>query len=256
MDYLVIQLQAQLSSWGDPAVGGHRGTAEFPGQSALLGLLGAALGLDRADDQAHASLRDSLGFAVAVLETGSLLRDYQTAQVPPENKLKGRPHVTRRHELSVPKHELGNAILSTRDYRQNSVYLVAICIRQGVVSPYSLQALADALKQPRYVLYLGRKSCAPIAPLWPQVLAAASANEAFAKFKAAHEQARQLNGQAFLEPLPAIQRMAFDEHIKAGVSSDLMVRRQDRLIRRVGWLFGDRTEHIHLCKKEDDHVPE
>lgn len=255
MDYLVIQLQAQLSSWGDPAVSGHRGSAEFPGQSALLGLLGAALGLDRADEQAHASLQDSLGFAVAVLDTGSLLRDYQTAQVPPENKLKGRPHVTRRHELSVPKHDL-STILSTRDYRQNSAYLVAVCIRQGVAPAYSLQALADALKKPKYVLYLGRKSCAPSAPLWPQVLAAETAAEAFAKFKTAHEQARQLNGKAVIEPLPAIQRVAFDEHIEAGVSSDLVVRRQDRPIRRGGWLFGDRTEHIHLCKKEDDHVPE
>ena len=102
MEQLVFQLQAPLSSWGEPAVGEYRGTSDVPSQSALIGLLGSALGLEREDEAAHAALRDGYGWAVAQLDGGSLLRDYQTAQVPPRSALKGRPHATRRNAQINP----------------------------------------------------------------------------------------------------------------------------------------------------------
>ena len=156
METLVFQLQAPLSSWGEPAVGEFRGTAEWASLSALIGLLGAALGLLREDESAHAALRDGLGFAVGLLSGGSLLRDYHTAQVPSRAAMKGRPHATRRHELAVPKSDL-STILSTRDYRQNGACLVAIQARVPTDAP-SLPALAAALREPKFLLYLGRNS--------------------------------------------------------------------------------------------------
>lgn len=252
--FLVFQLHATLSSWGEPAVGEYRGTAEHPGQSALVGLLGAALGLQRDDDLAHAALRDGYGYAVARLSGGRLLRDYHTAQVPPRSALKGRPTSTRRAELSVPRHDL-NTILSTRDYRQDASSLVAVAPRSGGLPAHALDALADALRRPRFVLYLGRKSCAPSAPLWPQVIEASSARDAFAGYAAlhesartaAHEASRDARGRPALDLLPAlapIERLHFDDHIAAGVPAEMSVPRKDRLIRRVGWQFGDRTEHM------------
>ena len=247
MDYLVFQLQAPLSSWGEPAVGEFRGTADRPGQSALIGLLGAALGLLREDEDAHAALRDAYGFAVGLLSSGHLLRDYHTAQVPPRTALKGRPHATRRHELSVPKNELGT-ILSTRDYRQSAASLVAVQPRQGAALPYDLEALANALRLPCFTLYLGRKTCVLGAPLWPQVLAADSAHAAFTAYAARFEKARQAvkntKDTLPLEPLPYLQSIAFDENIHAGVAHDLSTRRKDRLIRRKNWQFSDRNEFL------------
>ena len=253
MDYLVFQLQAPLSSWGEPAVGEFRGTAEHPSQSALVGLLGAALGIWRDDEAAHAALRDGYGFAVGLQSSGSLLRDFHTAQVPPHAKLKGLPHATRRDELAVPKAEL-STILSTRDYRQNAASLVAVQARGSRPPPYDLPALAQALREPQFTLFLGRKSCPPAAPLWPQVIDAASAKAAFALYGQLHEAARQAvadnRGRLPLETLPQLTRIAFDDHVHAGVPHDLSVRRKDRLIRRKGWQFGDRTEHIALLTPE------
>jgi CRISPR-associated Cas5-like protein len=134
MDFLVFQLQAPLASWGDTAVGEYRGSYEYPGESALLGLLAAALGIRREDDSALAGLRQGYGFAVGVQDAGTLLRDYHTAQVPGRTALKGRPHATRRDELAVPKRDL-HTILSTRDYRQNAACLVAVQTR--VDPPYT-----------------------------------------------------------------------------------------------------------------------
>ena len=253
MDYLVFQLQAPLSSWGEPAVGEFRGTAEHPSQSALVGLLDAALGIWRDEEAAHAALRDGYGFAVGLQSGGSLLRDFHTAQVPPRSALKGRPQATRRDELAVPKADL-STILSTRDYRQNAASLVAVQARVSHPPPYELPVLAQALREPRFTLCLGRKSCPPAAPLWPQVIEAESAAAAFARYAQMHEAARlaaaDKRGRLPLEALRPLTRIAFDDHVQAGVAQDISIPRKDRLIRRKGWQFGDRTEHIALITPE------
>lgn len=253
MAFLVFQLQAPLASWGEPAVGEYRGTAEHPSQSALVGLLGAALGLLREDEAAHAALRDELAWAVGLLSAGRLLRDYHTAQVPPRAALKGRPHATRRHELTVPKQDLGT-ILSTRDYRQDAASLVAVTVRAGCTPQFDLPMLAEALRRPYFTLYLGRKACPPAAPLWPQLMDAVSARLAFDGYRLLHQQARQAasdGGQMPLEPLPPVLRIYADEHIDAGAALTMRVSRKDRLLRRAGWQFGDRVECLALLSGED-----
>lgn len=243
MAFLVFQLQAPLSSWGEVAVGEYRPSHDYPGESALIGLLGAALGLRREDDAAHAALRRGYGFAVAVLSAGKLLRDYHTAQVPGQAAMKKRPHASRRDELAVPKEQL-NTILSTRDYRQDAACLVAV--QPGADAPYALDTLAEALKKPRFVLYLGRKACPPAAPLFPLVLEADSAAAAFAAYREAY---REKSAGGSLEELGEIVRIAWGDGVDAGLEADLTALRKDRLIRRQGWQFGDRRENIGLLKR-------
>lgn len=250
MEFLVFQLQAPLSSWGEPAVGEYRGSALHPSQSALIGLLGAALGMRREDEAAHARLRDGLCFAVGVLSGGSLMRDFHTAQVPKQSALKNRAHATRQHELAVDSQDL-STILSTRDHRQNAASLVAVQARANVASSaYSLGQLAGALRRPQFTLYLGRKACVPAAPLWPQVIEGESAHAAMQRYTQQFEQARQSavdrRGIAPLEPMPRLQSLAFDDHIVAGAMADLTTPRKDRLVRREGWQFADRNEHVAL----------
>ncbi len=237
MQFLVFQLLAPLAAWGDVAVGQHRGSRDAPGASALLGLLGAALGLQRNDEAAHAALRDGYGFAVGTVEPGQLLRDYHTAQVPGRSELKGRPHRTRRDELAVPKHEL-NTVLSTRDYRQGGEWIVAV--QPSPLAPQGLAALQRALREPRFVLYLGRKSCPPAAPLAPQIVEADSALAAIT----AYQQGREAPG--------ALRSLAWAEGVAAGLPPHLSMPRKDRLIRRRGWQFGDRTEHVAQMERLDE----
>lgn len=252
MEFIIFQLQAPLSSWGDTAVGEYRGSYDHPGESALIGLLGAALGVRREDESAHARLRIGYGFAIGVLSPGQLLSDYHTAQVPGRAALKGRPHATRRDELAVPKSEL-NTILSTRDYRQNASSLVAVLARDN--APYTLQNLADKLRKPRFVLYLGRKSCPPAAPLYPQVIDAESALAAFNEYgtrlNAQLEALKDRRGRVPLEPTGKVTRLYWGDGVNAGVGADLSAPRKDRLIRRQGWQFGDRTEHTALLETGD-----
>lgn len=252
MEFLVFQLQAPLSSWGDTAVGGYRGGYEHPGESALIGLLGAALGVRRDDEQGNRALREGYGFAVGVQSGGKLLRDYHTSQVPGRSSLKGRPHATRRDELSIPKDEL-NTILSARDYRQDAESLIAVQAREN--PPRTLGELMEALRRPCFVLYLGRKSCPLAAPLHPRVVAAESALAAMRSYtqqlSAQVESLKDRWGRVPVESPAPLRKLTWGEGVVAGVQPDLSAPRKDRLITRRGWQFGDRTEHIALFAAED-----
>ena len=247
MTFLVFQLQAPFSSWGTTAVGEYRGSCEYPSESALIGLLAAALGARREDESAHAALRDGYYFAVGVQAFGKLLRDYHTAQVPGRAALKGRPRVTRRDELNLPKDEL-NTILSTRDYRQGAGSLIAIRARGS--APHDLEKLAAALREPRFVLYLGRKSCPPAAPLWPQVVESDDLNTAFEEYRARFEASRaRCNADGRdppLEPLAPLVQLTWSDGFEIGITPDFSIVRRDRIIRRRGWQFSDRVEYVKM----------
>lgn len=251
MDYLVFQLQAPLAAWGEPAVGEYRGSANRPGESALLGLLAAALGVVRDDEAALQSLQRGYLFAVGVQSTGTLLRDYHTAQVPSTSTLKGRPHCTRADELAVPRHEL-NTILSTRDHRQDVACLVAVQARSD--APHDLSHLADALRAPRFVLYLGRKACPLATPLWPQVLAGDSALGVLEAYRALLEARIAPHadrwGRPAVEPPLRLCSLTWSEGMEAGIPVQISAPRKDRVIRRGRWQFGDRMEHRAILAEE------
>lgn len=239
MNFLLFRLYAPLASWGDVAVGEFRPSFGYPGRSALLGLIGAALGIDRSDEQSHRRLDDGLGFAVAVYSEGTLLRDYHTAQVPGAADLKKRPHRTRADELAVPRHDL-NTILSTRDYRQDALSVVGTWLRpdaEGV----SLDEIHSTLARPRFTLYLGRKACPPALPLSPQVIEAADFRTALshARFPAV-EDAAALHLPA--QPL----RVAWEDGPSVGWPQSFSVPRKDAPLSRRRWQFADRTERVAL----------
>ena len=127
-DYLVFRLYAPLASWGEAAVGETRPTNTYPGRGAIIGLLGAALGIRRDDEAGQNALFQGLRVAVKQYSPGSLLRDYHTAQVPAtQSKVRYR---TRRDELNAPAKVI-NTILSSRQYRCDGLWTVAVWLTPG-----------------------------------------------------------------------------------------------------------------------------
>ena len=177
MDVLVFRLYGPMASWGEIAVGENRHTANYPGKSAIIGLLGAALGIARDDEEKQQHLQQGYALAVELLTAGNLLRDYHTTQVP--DSVGKFTYRTRRDELILGKERLGT-ILSSREYRTDALALVAV--RAFANAPFTLAEIQAALLQPKYHLYLGRKSCPLAAPLQPQLITD-QANY-FAAFKA------------------------------------------------------------------------
>ena len=59
-------------------------------------------------------------------------------------------------------------ILSSREYRSDALALVAV--RALPDAPYDLQTIKEYLEEPRFHIYLGRKSCPLAAPMTPQII--------------------------------------------------------------------------------------
>ncbi len=230
--FLLFQLYGPMASWGDVAVGEQRPTANHPSKSAILGLLAAARGIRRDEEIIHRDMAVGYGFGVRVDAPGELLRDYHTAQVPPA---KGKAKFyTRRDELRNA--EL-NTILSSRDYRMESRYVVAVWIKEPV-TPFTLEVLVDALQLPRLVPYLGRKACPLAIPMCPQLVEAVSLKLAFDE---THFPDDGLLSQIRL----AGQASYYWEDLagdNAGMTASMVYPRRDRPLSRARWQFAERDE--------------
>lgn len=160
--FLVFTLESQIASFGDLAGYERRKTGTWPAKSALIGLIGGALGVRREDKKGQSEL-SKISFTVAVFDSGTAMRDFHTAQAV-HQKVK-RP-ATRAIALVKGKQKNGlNTVLSKRDYRVGACFGVALWGGEKC-----LESIASALKQPVFAPYLGRKSCPLAAPLRAKVV--------------------------------------------------------------------------------------
>lgn len=248
-EYLVFRLYAPLASWGEAAVGGSRPTATYPGRGAILGLLGAALGIKRDDDAGQLALSDSVRIAVKQRSPGTLLRDYHTAQVPSDRK--GVTYRTRRDELRAPQKVI-NTVLSSRDYRCDGLWTVAVWATED--AEISLEAIQAALLRPQYLLYLGRKSCPLAAPLAPQLVQVERLRDALdtvfhvlvGKEGKAEKVALRLTSDVMYAWEG--QADALDGERTGVESSDIW----DSPVNRRRWQFGPRTEFRRFVRVEEE----
>lgn len=252
-DYLIIRLYGPLASWGEIAVGESRHSSVHPSRSALLGLLGAALGVRRDDDAGQAALWAGYRFGVKLLSAGTPLRDYQTVQAPPQSRKMN--YLTRRQELA-DRDQLGT-LLSAREYRCDSLALVAI--EALPAAPQGLPALSDALKQPRFPPYLGRRSCPLALPLDPKIVQGKTLREALDSTPQ-HSLVDLLGGfnprgwpsaedKRFFKPTPA--RYYWEDGMSAGMMPTLQTIRNDQPLSRRRWQFAPRQESVFLAQEGD-----
>lgn len=138
MATLLLRLAAPLQSWGTDSKYETRRTGREPSKSGVIGLLAAALGLRRDEDEAIRALSSALRFGVRVEQEGELLRDY---------------HMVHK--------DAKTAYVTNRYYLSDAVFLVALESEdQGL-----LTRLDQALRAPAFPLFLGRRSCPPTPPL-------------------------------------------------------------------------------------------
>ncbi len=231
-DYALMELYGPMASWGEIAVGEIRATATRPSRSAIIGLISAALGIERDDQDTLQLMVDAYRFAVQVDNQGTLIRDFHTWQVP--KRKRGVKWETRKEELEAD--EIGTG-LSRRDYCCDAVYLV--CLWSVVDSPpFTLNAIKQAVERPRYVLYLGRKSCPPGLPVTVNIVSAESVREAFARAQrdAAVDMLRTLRGDSSL--------FFWDDDQHIGMQPQDTFTRRDVPLNRRAWQFTERHEHF------------
>lgn len=164
--YLLLWLEAPLQAWGHDSKFGRRDSLDFPTKSGLLGLLACAQG-------AGGEQRDWLA-AWADLDMQVLAYVPQNRQgqaLPRQPMLRDFHMIGAGYDLDDPWQALLETRLSTgkarnsagggtkmtyRYYLQDMAYAVALQAPAALID-----AAADALRNPVWDLYLGRKNCVP-----------------------------------------------------------------------------------------------
>ncbi len=211
-EYLILKLQGPLQSWGSHTYEDYRPSNGFPTRSAVLGMLAACMGIDRADQKGQMALSNSL--VVAVRQDDGKGEN----QTLPVVRLTDFHTVEKARKVDGKENK--NPVVSRREYLCDASFTVGITTTDS--AGYSHDQIEKKLKSPAYTPFLGRRSCPITRPLFETRLHADSFGDAFAK----------------VQPYEGVYYSDVDE----GADGQLQLR--DVLLGRKRQ-FGTRTVYIH-----------
>ncbi|HNX77251.1 MAG TPA: type I-E CRISPR-associated protein Cas5/CasD [Candidatus Rifleibacterium sp.] len=151
MTTLLIRLAGPMQSWGTTSRFDQRDTGKEPSKSGVIGLLAAAMGIDRENWQKLEPLA-RLTLAVRHDRPGSLKYDYQTAGCAKTDAIIKADGALER----------GGGIISRRYYLADAAFLVGLESEDD----HLLHSIAESLHNPTWPLFLGRKSYLPTEPVF------------------------------------------------------------------------------------------
>ncbi len=171
---LAIYLDAPMQAWGCSSRFQRRGTESYPTKSGVLGIIAAALGIDKHGKKEAEELAQlaELRFCVYGLKWEKnnhemvRLEDYHTVgggydRADPHERM----HISRK-AAGAPS----TTVLTHRTYLTDARFVATL---EGTHE--ALQRCSSALENPVWGIWFGRKCCLPAAPLSPVLADTASA---------------------------------------------------------------------------------
>ena len=200
--YLLLWLEAPLQSWGADSRFGRRGTLNFPTKSGVLGLLCCALGAGGEQKELlleMGSLHQTVLSYRRSKEREALLRDFQMVGSGYDDK---NPWET----LLIPKKSDGKPAVGGGSKITYRYYLQDAAFAAIVEVPTNKSAIfAEALVNPCWDIYFGRKCCAPTDWIYRGSFATESSaiekSKEIAKSKKLVEDFRVLDGEHYGETM-------------------------------------------------------
>lgn len=123
-------------------------TERVPTKKAVIGLISASLGIDRNSDKIK-NLFDSINCSYSIRKTGTVVTDYQTVRPIGNNKF-----------ITIKGEKTTDAIIKTVEYLQDYKFDVYVGSDDE-----TLKKVYDALCNPVYHQYFGKRSCVPSEPV-------------------------------------------------------------------------------------------
>jgi CRISPR system Cascade subunit CasD len=142
---LLLRMAGPMQSWGTQSRFSIRDTGLEPSKSGVFGLLCAALGAPRDDDETLWRLRENLVMGVRVDREGVMKKDFHTAK----DVAKASGSGTKDTEIS------------DRWYLADADFLVGLESDDDAL----LRVLNEGLERPVWQIFLGRKSFVPSKPV-------------------------------------------------------------------------------------------
>jgi CRISPR system Cascade subunit CasD len=134
-----------MQSWGTTSRFDQRDTGKEPSKSGVIGLVAAALGIDR-ENWTDLIPLTKLSMGIRHDRPGVPKRDYQTAQ----------------HIISADHSKVHETAVTTRDYLADAAFLVGLATDDHAL----LDRIHKALDNPVWPLALGRKAYVPSESVW------------------------------------------------------------------------------------------
>lgn len=145
MPTLLLRLVGPMQSWGTTSRFDQRDTGKEPSKSGVIGLVAAALGIDR-ENWTDLEPLTHLSIGIRHDRPGGPKQDYQTAQ----------------QIISADSSKIHKTAVTIRDYLADAAFLVGL---EG--DDYSLlERIHASLRDPVWPLALGRKSYVPSESIW------------------------------------------------------------------------------------------
>lgn len=155
MTYLKLTIKGILQAYGKEGdFLSMRSTAYMPTKRAVVGMIGAAMGIDYNEKDKLADLANSFEIKVDPIKKMPLIyHDYQIVQ-PSESR-------TTEYDVSLPsfkggKSSTGQSKIVHKDYIMDQEYTIKIFGKKDF-----LEKIIHAFTYPFYTIYLGRKNCIP-----------------------------------------------------------------------------------------------
>lgn len=175
MPTLAIHLDAPMQSWGTSSRFQYRETDAFPGKSAIIGLIAAAMGIDKHDAGEASRIAELAALRLTVLRipkphSVNRLTDFHTIGGGYDKK--GPLY----EKSSIPKKASGapfGTVITRRSYLTGAAFAALLDGDAAL-----LESIRAALLDPVWGVWFGRKSCIPASPLAPVI--AATPREALA----------------------------------------------------------------------------
>ncbi len=155
---LFLRLEGPLQAWGNQeSKFVVRRTSEAPTKSGVIGMLCAALGVSRREaPDTWLPRLNSLRVGVRIDRPGVRWWDYHTV-----GARYGNPTAEGKIKKTAKTGRI-ETLVTRREYLCDASFLVSLQGDSGLIDQ-----LADALRNPKWTLYLGRKCCPPSRPLLP-----------------------------------------------------------------------------------------
>jgi len=150
MPTLLLRLVGPMQSWGTTSRFDQRDTGKEPSKSGVIGLLAAALGVNR-ENWTDIEPLTRLSMGVRHDRPGVPKRDYQTAGCAATDTI-----------IKADGTQAKDGVVSDRFYLADAAFLVGLeCEDRALV-----ERAHAALRNPVWPLALGRKSYVPSEPIW------------------------------------------------------------------------------------------